>query len=56
MNGHHEGDEAEFLPPHSPPDGGVMLVGRWKVGKDGVTSLGQDAGAESVITPARSTR
>src|SRR5580698_587760 len=46
MNGHHEGDEAEFLPPHSPPDGGVMLVGRWKVGKDGVTSLGHDAGAE----------
>ena len=27
-----------FMPPHSPADGGVMLVGRWRVEKDGVTS------------------
>ncbi len=46
MNGHHEGDTADFVPPHSPPDGGVMLTGRWKIEKDGVTSAGKDAGAE----------
>jgi thiol-disulfide isomerase/thioredoxin len=26
--GHHTGEEVDFLPPHSPPDGGVMLAGR----------------------------
>ncbi len=46
MAGHHAGDEADFQPPHSPPDGGVMLVGRWKVEKDGVTSDGHGAAAE----------
>lgn len=46
MNGHHTGDTVEFMPPHSPPDGGVMLVGRWKIEKDGVTSQSHDAGAE----------
>ena len=29
MNGHHAGDSAEFVAPHSPPDGGVELVGKW---------------------------
>ncbi len=46
MGGHHAGDEADFQPPHSPPDGGVMLVGRWKVERDGVTSEGHGAAAE----------
>jgi thiol-disulfide isomerase/thioredoxin len=46
MNGHHPGDQADFTPPHSPPDGGVMLVGRWRVEKDGVTAEGRGAGAE----------
>lgn len=46
MNGHHTGDEAEFMPPHSPPDGGVMLVGRWHIDQDGVTSKAQNTGAE----------
>ncbi len=40
MNGHHTGEEADFMPPHSPPDGGVMLVGRWHVDQDGVTAQG----------------
>lgn len=46
MAGHHAGEEADFLPPHSPPDGGVMLVGRWKVEKDGMTAEGHGAAAE----------
>lgn len=46
MGGHHEGDVVDFLPPHSPPDGGVMLVGRWRVEKDGVTAEGHGAAAE----------
>ncbi len=46
MAGHHIGDAAEFQPPHSPPDGGVMLVGRWRVEQDGVVSDGRSAGAE----------
>ena len=46
MAGHHVGDEADFQPPHSPPDGGVMLVGRWQVEHDGVTSEGHGAAAE----------
>jgi thiol-disulfide isomerase/thioredoxin len=44
--GHHTGDEADFLPPHSPPDGGVMLAGRWRIEHDGVTSEGHGASAE----------
>jgi thiol-disulfide isomerase/thioredoxin len=46
MGGHHAGDEADFQPPHSPPDGGVMLVGRWRVEGDGVISNGHGAAAE----------
>lgn len=46
MGDHHTGDEAEFVPPHSPADGNVMLTGRWKIEKDGVTSAGQNDGAE----------
>jgi hypothetical protein len=46
MNGHHAGDEVDFVPLHSPADGGVMLVGRWKIENDGATSAGSNAGAE----------
>jgi len=46
MADHHMGDLADFQPPHSPPDGGVMLVGRWQVEHDGVTSEGHGAAAE----------
>jgi thiol-disulfide isomerase/thioredoxin len=46
MAGHHVGEDADFQPPHSPPDGGVMLVGRWRVDRDGVVSDGHGAGAE----------
>lgn len=46
LAGHHTGDTADFQPPHSPPDGTVMLVGRWSVQKDGVISESKDAGAE----------
>jgi thiol-disulfide isomerase/thioredoxin len=46
MAGHHAGDEADFQPPHSPPDGAVMLVGRWRVEPDGVVSDGHGAAAE----------
>ncbi len=46
MSGHHAGDEADFQPPHSPPDGGVMLVGRWRVEPDGVVAAGHGAAAE----------
>ncbi len=45
INGHHAG-EVDFMPPHSPADGGVELVGRWKIEDDGVTSVGKGAGAE----------
>src|ERR1700722_136812 len=46
MGGHQTGDVADFLPPHSPPDGGVMLVGRWRVERDGVIAEGHGAGTE----------
>jgi thiol-disulfide isomerase/thioredoxin len=51
LGNHHAGETVEFVPRHSPPDGGVMLTGRWKIEKDGVTSesqaaAGQGAGAE----------
>ena len=46
MAGHHGGETADFVPPHSPSDGGVMLAGRWKIEKDGATSEGQNSGAE----------
>ncbi len=46
MAGHKIGDVADFLPPHSPPDGGVMLGGRWRVDRDGMTSVNQGASAE----------
>ncbi|HKD85196.1 MAG TPA: redoxin domain-containing protein [Terriglobales bacterium] len=46
MNGHHAGETVEFMPPHSPPDGGVELVGKWKIENDGVTSEAPGAGAE----------
>jgi thiol-disulfide isomerase/thioredoxin len=52
MAGHHAGDVADFLPPHSPPDGGVMLVGRWRVERDGVTS--EDHAAAELRYHARS--
>jgi peroxiredoxin len=46
MAGHKVGDVADFEPPHSPPDGGVMLVGRWAVEHDGMTDEGHGAAAE----------
>ncbi len=46
MGDHHEGEVVDFLPPHSPPDGSVMLVGRWRVEHDGVTSEDHGAAAE----------
>ncbi len=46
LNDHQIGDVAEFVPPHSPPDGGVMLAGRWRVERDGVTSDAKGASAE----------
>jgi len=46
MADHHTGDLADFQPPHSPPDGSVMLVGRWRVEHDGVVSEGHGATAE----------
>lgn len=46
LGDHQIGDSANFEPPHSPPDGGVMLVGRWHIEHDGVTSEGHSSGAE----------
>jgi thiol-disulfide isomerase/thioredoxin len=46
LAGHHIGDVADFHPPHSPSDGAAMLVGRWRIEKDGVVSEGHGAGAE----------
>lgn len=46
MGDHHEGETVDFEPPHSPPDGRVMLVGRWHIEHDGVTSEAKGAGAE----------
>lgn len=46
MGDHHAGETVDFLPPHSPPDGGVMLVGRWRIEHDGATSEGHGAAAE----------
>ncbi len=46
LGDHQIGDSVDFEPPHSPPDGGVMLVGRWQIEHDGVTSEGHSAGAE----------
>jgi len=46
MAGHHAGDDADFKAPHSPPDGGVMLHGRWRVQRDGVFSSDRAGGAE----------
>lgn len=46
MDGHHAGETIDFQPPHSPPDGGVMLVGRWQIERDGVASHGHGAAAE----------
>jgi thiol-disulfide isomerase/thioredoxin len=46
MGAHHAGEAADFVPPHSPSDGGVMLTGRWRVEKDGATSEGHNSGAE----------
>ena len=46
MNGHQGGEEAEFVPPHSPADGSVMLSGKWKIEKSGATSEGNNTGAE----------
>ncbi len=46
MTSHKVGDVTDFLPPHSPPDGGVMLVGRWRVEKDGMTTQARAAAAE----------
>ncbi len=46
IGSHRIGDVADFLPPHSPPDGGVMLSGRWRTEKDGVISQNQGPSAE----------
>jgi hypothetical protein len=46
MNGHHRGDEADFQPLHSAPDGGVMVAGRWRVEQDGIVSESHTSAAE----------
>ena len=46
LDGHQAGDTVDFLPPHTPSDGGVMLVGRWRVEHDGVVAEGHGAAAE----------
>jgi len=46
MNGHKTGDEVDFLSPHSPHDGGVVLSGRWFIDQDGVTTKSKNAAAE----------
>jgi glutathione peroxidase-family protein len=46
MAGHHAGEEADFQPAHSAPDGGVMMVGRWRVERDGVISASHGVAAE----------
>jgi thiol-disulfide isomerase/thioredoxin len=46
LGDHQIGDSVDFEPRHSPPDGGVMLAGRWHIEHDGVTSQGRSAGAE----------
>lgn len=46
LGDHQIGDVVEFVPPHSPPDGGVMLMGRWRVERDGVTADAKGASAE----------
>ncbi len=46
LDGHGSGDVAEFVPPHSPADGGVMLAGKWKIEEEGVTSQSNGASAE----------
>ncbi len=46
MAGHHAGEEADFQPAHSAPDGGVTLAGRWRVERDGVISDNHGAAAE----------
>jgi thiol-disulfide isomerase/thioredoxin len=46
LGGHHMGDTADFVPLHSAPDGGVMLAGRWRIERDGITSEGRGAAAE----------
>ncbi len=54
LNGHHAGETADFLPHHSPADGKEMLMGKWKIEGDGVTSAAEGAAAE-VRFHARST-
>ena len=46
MGTHKTGDEADFVSPHSPHDGGVVLSGRWFIDQDGVTSKAKNASAE----------
>ena len=46
LDSHKIGDVADFLPPHSPPDGAVMLTGRWRVERDSVASAGHSSSAE----------
>lgn len=54
LDGHRAGETADFLPHHSPADGKEMLMGRWKIEADGVTSAAPGASAE-VRFHARST-
>ncbi len=51
----HVGEIAEFQPPHSPPDSGVMLVGRRRVEHDGVTSDNHGPLPRCATTRAHST-
>ena len=46
MGEHKTGEEVDFLLPHSPHDGGVVLSGRWFIAEDGVTSKSKNAAAE----------
>jgi Thioredoxin like C-terminal domain/AhpC/TSA family len=46
LGGHHVGDTADFIPQHSAPDGGVMLAGRWRIERDGITSQAHGSAAE----------
>lgn len=46
LGDHKAGEEVDFLAPHSPHDGGVVLSGRWKIAEDGVTAKSKNTAAE----------
>ena len=54
MNGHHAGEEVDFMPPHSPADGRRELAGRWKIENGRRDFSRQRRGAREVRYHARS--